>query len=308
MNLNRALSFGRTVATDWRWALFYLQRPVRSRSKRDAAARVVAGLRPQPIATPDAATQRLAADLDQEGQALLGSVLTAEQCAQTREHLLGRPVADVYRTDVAPWLPLGDGRHPHSHIGYHDHADVVRAPNLLALANRPEILAIVEAFLGCRPTISYMAAWWSYVTGIAAQQAENFHRDVDDWRFVKLFVYLTDVDDTKGPHVYVRKSANASTAGALRRYTDEEIRAEYPAEDLVFMTGNAGSAFLENTYGIHKGQPVSEGTRLIFQAVYSVSVLPYGPKRPVIGRAEAQATSDVALDPFVNRVYVSPNS
>ncbi len=103
--------------------------------------------------------------------------------------------------------------------------------------------------------------------------------------------------------------ANASTAGALRRYTDEEICAEYPAgTDLVCArTANGGSAALENTYGIRKGQPVSEGTRLIFQAVYSVSVLPYGPSAPVIGRAEAQATSDVALDPFVNRVYVSPN-
>lgn len=298
MNLSRAL--------DWRWGLFYLQRPVRSRSKRDAAARMVARLRPEPITAPDAAPRSLVTDLVDEGQALLGQALTTEQCAETRAHLLERRVRDVYREEVAPWLPLGEGRHPHSHIGYHDDADVVRAPNLLALANRPDILAIVEAFLGCRPTISYMATWWSYVTGISAQQAENFHRDVDDWRFVKLFVYLSDVDDSKGPHVYVRKSANEATAGSLRRYTDEEIGAQYPAEDIVFMKGQAGSGFLENTYGIHKGQPVSEGNRLIFQAVYSVSVLPYGPKRPVIGRAEALATAGVPLDPFVNRVYVSP--
>jgi hypothetical protein len=218
---------------------------------------------------------------------------------------MARPVKDTYRPDIPPWLPLGDGRHVHSHVGYHDHGDVARAPHLLEIANRPEILGIVERFLGCRPTIAYMAAWWSYPTGIEAQQAENFHRDVDDWRFVKLFMYLTDVGESQGPHVYVKKSANVARAGPIRRLTDEEVRAGHSAEDIVYMTGSAGEAFLENTYGIHKGQPVLAGHRLLFQVVYSIMPLPYGPKRPVIAHEEAAELGGTAFDPFVNRVYVA---
>jgi hypothetical protein len=305
MSLSKALAAGRTVLSDWRWTPFLLQRGFRSAKGRAAGARLMTRLLPPPGQADSPSVGALADLLIGEGQARLGRLLTPAQCDEIRQHLMERPLTDTYRPEVPPWLPLEDGRHAHSHVGYHDHGDVVRTPHLLEIANRPEILGIVERFLGCRPTIAYMTAWWSYPTGIEAQQAENFHRDVDDWRFVKLFLYLTDVDESKGPHVYVKKSANVSNAGAIRRLTDEEVRAEHSADDIVYMTGSAGESFLENTYGIHKGQPVLAGHRLLFQVVYSITPLPYGPKRPVIGAAEATAVTGAAFDPFVNRVYVA---
>jgi hypothetical protein len=54
-----------------------------------------------------------------------------------------------------------------------------------------------------------------------------------------------------------------------------------------------------------KGQPFQHGHRLMFQAVYSIMPLPYGPRCPVIGLAEAEAVAGLDIDPFVNRVYVS---
>jgi len=293
-----------TMLRDWRWMLFFLQRRVRKPSSRDAAVRIIARLRP---ATAEPAPAQAVRALREEGQVKLDRLLDRTQCEEVRRYLMENAVHDDYRPEAGPWLPLSGERHPHSHVGYHDHEDVVRAPYLLALANRPDILALVEGALGCRPTISYLAAWWSYATGIAAQQAENFHRDVDDWRFIKLFVYLTDVDATKGPHVYVRRSAGVKRGLTLRRYSDDEIAQTFPAEDIVTMTGEAGSGFLENTYGFHKGQPLIEGHRLIFQVVYSMFPLPYGPRRPVIGRAEAASFAGECLDPFVNRVYVTRN-
>lgn len=304
MDLSKALTAGRTMLSDWRWAPFFLQRRFRSAEGRAAGARMMTRLRPPPAHAANPSIAPLADSLIGEGQAPLGKLLTEAQCDEVRRYLMAHPVEDTYRPDVPAWLPLEDGRHPQSHVGYHDHGDVVRAPHLLEIANRPEILGIVERYLGCRPTITYMAAWWSYHTGVAAQQAENFHRDVDDWRFVKLFMYLTDVDQSKGPHVYVRKSANVGKAEPIRRLTDEEVRAGHAADDIVQMIGTAGEAFLENTYGIHKGQPVLEGHRLLFQVVYSIMPLPYGPKRPVIGRTAASEIAGKALDPFVNRVYV----
>ncbi len=301
MRLGHALTAGRTILSDWRWFPFYLQRRFRRRAHRDAIVRMLASWRGNKPAA-EAAPSPLVA----EGQDWLGQVFDEGQVREIRAFLEQRRVRDDYRPEVARWLPLGEGRHPHSHVGYHDNEDVVRAPHLLALANRPDILAKVEAFLGCKPTISYMAAWWSYATGLGAQQAENFHRDVDDWRFVKLFVYLTDVqDDTKGPHVYVRRTANVEQIGVIRRYTDEEITEQFGEEHKVKMFADAGEGFLEDTYGFHKGQPVAEGYRLMFQAVYSLVPLPYGPKRPVIGAAEAEQAAGMALDPFVNRVYVA---
>ena len=297
------MSVGRSAMGDWRWLPFFVQRRFRHPRQREAAVRLIAGLRPAATAGP--ARDGASGGLRDEGQVVLGRLLGREACAEIETYLRDRKVGDDYRPEVAPWLPLGDGRHPHSHVGYHRHEDVVRAPHLLALANRPDILALVERFFGCRPTISYMAAWWSYATGIAAQQAENFHRDVDDWRFVKLFVYLTDVDENSGPHIYVRKSASLARLTDIRRCTDGEVAAAFPAEDIVTMTGDAGTGFLENTFGLHKGRPVAKGHRLIFQVVYSLLPLPYGPRKPVIGREEAIACAGGPINSYVNRIYVA---
>ena len=32
----------------------------------------------------------------------------------------------------------------------------------MAAANRPDVLAVVESFLGARPTLSDLRLWWSY--------------------------------------------------------------------------------------------------------------------------------------------------
>jgi hypothetical protein len=146
-----------------------------------------------------------------------------------------------------------------------------------------------------------MSAWWSLPADGTAQQAENFHRDVDDWRFVKLFCYLTDVDETCGPHVFVRGSHKRNKLTDIRRFTDCETEATFGAENLVRFTGQAGTAFLENTYGIHRGTPPQEKPRLIFQILYSLRPVIYGPKTP-LARVGANGVPN-GLDPFINRVY-----
>jgi hypothetical protein len=40
------------------------------------------------------------------------------------------------------------------------------------------------------------------------------------------------------------------------------------------LTGPAGSAFLVNTYGLHKGEVPRTGNRMLFQVLYTL--LPYG--------------------------------
>ena len=235
----------------------------------------------------------------------LGNVLTPQQAVEVRYFLLGKLVKDDYRPETGEFLPLSEKRHADSHVAYHEPFDVVTAPHLLALANQPTILAQVERYLGCCPTISYLAAWWSYPTNFGPQQAEKFHRDVDDWRFVKLFVYLTDVEDNSGPHIYVKESVLNPALTAIRRYEDAEVEASMGKENIISNVGASGIGFLENTFGLHKGQPVKSGARLMFQAVYSLLPLPYGPSKPVLQGLEGSQFSGVRLDSFVNRVYLA---
>jgi hypothetical protein len=78
----------------------------------------------------------------------------------------------------------------------------------------------------------------------------------------------------------------------------------YGNNQIVRHVAGAGTGILENTFGLHKGQPVRNGRRLMFQAVYSLFPIPYGARRPVAALAEVPA-GQVPLDPFVNRVYLS---
>ena len=200
-------------------------------------------------------------------------------------------------------LRMTSARHPACHVAYHSHEDVLGAPYLLDIANHPRILEGLHEYFGCVPTISYLAAWWSYPTELGPQQAENFHRDVDDWNFIKLFVYLTDVGPENGPHVYVRTSASSDRLNRIARFSDEEVVEAFGEDKLVVQTAGAGSAFLENTFGFHKGTQPKRGLRLMFQAVYSLNPLPYGPERPVASFDKYMSGDDRLRR--VNRVYLA---
>ena len=83
----------------------------------------------------------------------------------------------------------------------YDLATVVACPWLMAAINRADILCLASAFLGCKPALCSVGVRWSF-RGPKSAKVQAFHRDPDDWRFLKLFVYLTDADgESRPPHV-----------------------------------------------------------------------------------------------------------
>lgn len=142
------------------------------------------------------------------------------------------------------------------------------------LADR-SVLAVAQSYLGSAPVQDLVAMWWSTESSTASSAAaQQFHFDLDRLRFLKLFVYLTEVTDQTGPHVFVRGS-HQSLAPALRedrRFSDAEVRHHHPDEDIVSVTGGRGTMFLADTRGLHKGLNVESGHRLVFQLEYSSSL------------------------------------
>lgn len=296
----------RNVCTDVRWWPFYLQRRFMSRTMRRSVAQALAKIRPAmpPENERNPAIESASEALSACGMAPLGRLLDEKACATLVDYFSACEVEDPYRPEAGRFLPNSEGRPSAAHVVYHRAEDVLSAPGLLDLANRPDILRIAGEFLSCKPTIAYMAAWWSFPTGLGAQQAENFHRDVDDWRFLKLFVYLTDVGPDNGPHVYVLGSSNSARLRKIQRFSDADVTAAMGPESLRTVTGIAGEGFLEDTFGIHKGQPVRAARRLMFQVVYSMVPLPYGPRTPVAALRSFAGTRSSDLDPWTNRLYL----
>ncbi len=100
--------------------------------------------------------------------------------------------------------------------------------------------------------------------------ALSFHRDIDAYRFLKIFVYLKACKEGQGHHEYVTNTHN-KFPGALiefRSYSQEEIFAAVPSAHTVKMIGESGFAFAENTIGFHRGTLPGKEYRLMATIVY----------------------------------------
>jgi hypothetical protein len=298
--VRRKVKAARKFAT-YRGVLFFAQRKITKVGPRRRLARFVARFLPR--AGSGAAPTQEALILESQGFVAIDDALTPSMVAEMHGYFEQQPVFPPYILNT-PLVSIDDPVLPDSHTLVVPERFVVGCPHVLDIANNPKIIAAVEGIFGCKPTIGYITAWWSIPTADGKpREAENFHRDVDDVNFIKLFIYLSDVEEENGPHEFILGSHARPQLHRIRRYSDDEVLSTFGADHLVRFTGKAGTVFLENTYGLHRGQPVRSGRRLMLQVIYSLLPMAYGPAAPY--RSEAFRPTERALDPYINRVYVA---
>lgn len=100
--------------------------------------------------------------------------------------------------------------------------------------------------------------------GAAASQSQQWHRDPGNKKFVKVFIYINDVDEGAGPFIYLKKSQPGGKwykifpqlnpySEKSGRISDEDIRSHSNEEDIVHCIGKAGTVVFADTVGFHKG-------------------------------------------------------
>jgi len=109
----------------------------------------------------------------------------------------------------------------------------------------PKLLSLVQKYLGCFPSLQSFNCWWHKKTS-EVYSTQQIHRDFDDYRFLCLFVYLTDIDMNNGPHVFYPR-------------THLGLNLNNPTPIL----GKAGTAILADTYALHHGAPLVNGERCL---------------------------------------------
>ncbi len=263
---------------------------------RRALSSVVAATRPSHVTDEHDVSASLAEKLDQNGIAMLPGFVSLDVIDRIRTHLRGARLSERFppkrRDFTLESVP------ENVHVAEYDTDDILRCPEVIALANHSTLINTAARYLCCKPTISNISIWWSLPADGTAQEAENYHRDVDEWRFVKFFLYMTDVDESGGPHCFVRGSHRSSRFLRIRRIRDEEVIAAFSPNDLLQIRGRAGDAFLEDTFGLHKGQPPTGRLRLLLQFEYSINpiaVYDYSAKIPLPGSP--------VIDGYTNRLY-----
>lgn len=227
------------------------------------------------------------------GYASLGMRFTKEQLADIHESLAGKLLEEnghgkrcFTLEEVPPGVRMADYRLD----------DILDCPHILQLANDPALLTLAARYIGCKPTLSAVGMRWSFPAQCEGEGLQAFHRDSDDWRFMKVFVYLTDVDEGGGPHVYVKGTHRTRAPLRLRPYSDAEVKTAYGESQVVATIGPAGFAFAADTYGIHKGTVPTMRPRLLLQFQYSILPVYMYRYHPL----DYQGAHE--FDPYINRL------
>ena len=61
------------------------------------------------------------------------------------------------------------------------------------------ILKVVSKYLGYIPLLTHISVWWSPNDKIYEQSSQFYHLDHEDYKQIKGFLFLTDIDEESGP-------------------------------------------------------------------------------------------------------------
>jgi hypothetical protein len=140
--------------------------------------------------------------------------------------------------------------------------------------------ALAQEYLGARPVMDVVSMWWhtAYSEKPDMDAAQYFHFDMDRPKWLKFFIYLTDVTADSGAHTFIAGSQQTGgiPSSMLKkgyvRLSDEEVESHYGRDKVIEFVAPRGTVIAEDTRGLHKGKHVKHGDRLILQIQFSNSL------------------------------------
>jgi hypothetical protein len=147
---------------------------------------------------------------------------------------------------------------------------------LLRLALDERLLNSVAAYMGMWSQLHAIGSWLNFPVDQDAKASQLWHRDPEDLKTVKVFIYLDDVGPKQGPFSFI---GGSHPLGAdcerrpehqhPRRVLDHEMVKTFPEGRWTRCTGPAGTMIMADTVGYHRGGQVQEGHRLLITFTYT---------------------------------------
>jgi hypothetical protein len=141
------------------------------------------------------------------------------------------------------------------------------------------VLDVANTYLGLWSKLEYADLWYSVPQPDEADRiaSQRWHRDFNDRRLVKAFLYLVDVDEGTGPFQYVSGSAPGGAHGGAWPWRplgenyppEDELEQRIPADGFRTITGAKGTLLFCNTAGFHRGGFATTRPRVLATATYS---------------------------------------
>ena len=153
---------------------------------------------------------------------------------------------------------------------------------LVRISLHPRVLALANHYMGMRSYLRVIDLWWDRPTTDPAAATQLWHRDFDDARCIKAFIYLNDVDADTGPftympgtHMFGELADVVPGDGSKNRFSDAEMATAFDMQKAKIVTGQAGTVIFCDTYGFHRGvKPHKDRLMSSFQYVSRASKYP----------------------------------
>jgi hypothetical protein len=267
-NLRALVRAGRKFEFTWRY-LFNLQPTLAYRFSSKSL--------------PDEAT-RVLADLNRNGIAItsVGKLLGANSCFdelsasvdRLEDHLANHLKTE--RTSADDIASVGRKTFIVELLGTHPVLDLNNVYPRFAL--QKPLLQIANTYFGMYTRLRYYNVWHTFATQAQARESQLWHRDREDYYILKIFVYLSDVDESAGPFTYaagshlkgkLRQEPAHFLEGDIKRSNDSQMAEVVPPERWIKGVGPKGTIVFADTRGYHRGGLARERDRIMYTCMFT---------------------------------------
>jgi hypothetical protein len=260
--------------------------------------------------------EKILSNLNDQGYHVFDARLSDEKCDRLLEFALSNPCtmrpmdgegSAKARRVVYPRGKPETVRYDFTSQDLLDNRDV---QSLLADISFP---AVAQDYLGARPVLDVLGMWWhtAYSDVPDMDAAQFYHFDMDRPKWLKFFIYITDVESTNGPHTFVagsHKSGGIPSSMLKKGYArlkDDEVESAFDKKNIIEFAAPRGTIIAEDTRGLHKGKHVEQGDRLILQIQFSNSLFGgYYPKAAMKDEVCEKLKSNIAEFPDIYAAYL----
>jgi hypothetical protein len=163
------------------------------------------------------------------------------------------------------------------------------------IARNEKLLEIARQYLGAEPILWLTQLKWSFGDKAVQERqgllsgknepvqydGDAFHYDTLDFKSLTIFIYLTDVDPSSGPHVLIENTHKTKTCGELSRIILSDAAAhEKFGGRIKMILGEKGTMLFEETSSFHKASKCL--TKRLLLSIDYVIQRPPPPERPVL--------------------------
>ena len=217
-------------------------------------------------------------ELNENGYCFLGHGLSAEDVDELTRRISGIKFSP---RGLNQWQLLDPENPPNCNVADAFEPDLKADKFIDKLVNDPVLINIASSYLGAKAYPLNYCLWYTFPADQpSSEAAQLFHYDLDTLRWLKIFVFLSDVGPDNGPHEYVEGSHRPGTKPVelLRRdyarLSDADVDRYYLGKRKQ-LNARKGSVVLADTRCFHKGVNPKSGYRLVLQPIYAPSKLSY---------------------------------